>query len=51
MKNVNNVDYASQYAQMNAIPVGKDQKEETLIMIIAKAVEYVQKYAHLVQLK
>ena len=35
----------------NAIPVNKDKKEKTLIMTIAKDVEYVQKHAHLEQLK
>ena len=33
----------------NAIPVGKDQKDKILIMIIVKDVAYVQKYVHLVQ--
>lgn len=33
----------------DAIPVGKDQKEKNLIMIIVKDAEYVQKYAHLMQ--
>lgn len=33
----------------DAIPVGKDQKEQNLIMIIARDAEFVLKCVHLVQ--
>ena len=49
LKNANNVDYASLFAQMMLYQLIQTEKEQNLIMTIAKDAEYVQKYVHLEQ--